>query len=458
MSWQPDIGSEITRRALEEARGRGQLRTTPGASNVQEAIFKSQLQKSKNKPASPKPVSDSTRQSLTEGSIKLMEKEKQRRGAAITRHAMGLENTDPRKGVVTHFDPDDFKSNIIRDSIQSNWKTGGRHPDAAPLKSDKPKTGSDENKGDPAPRPALDRSNGTQTSPGGGGVMTPADLDAFVSRLSNTDPEKGIAYGIQFRTGFQSGALPGVKAGKGANIPEGADEEAIVDLVDQGSRYNVGNSDDAGTGYYKPTGSDPTDARNGISPVADAAEMKSSVPVGVDDRFADGADYGDDDQYVSPGFSARSRAFLDYDGPGGAAMALRAAEASQGYIRQNDRNFAITGTGEDGKRTFGEFDNKGRRALVKDGNSSISHSFMDTYGVTPKESTDSAVPTPDEAQSPEIGYTTKLDMDPVSKQHYADEVNFGVGDATFDQLEDYEGNAAKQTIEPVDWMNIYRGK
>ena len=313
-------------------------------------------------------------------------------------------------------------------------------------------------KSDPAPRPALDRSNGTKTSPSGGGVMAPADLDAFVRRLSNTDPEKGIAYGIQFRTGFQSGALPGVKAGKGANIPEGADEEAIVDLVDQSSRYNVGNSNDAGTGYYKPTGSDPTDARNGISPVADAAEMKSSVPVGVDDRFADGADYGDDDQYVSPGFSARSRAFLDYDGPGNAAMALRAAEASQGYIRQNGRNFAITGTGEDGKRTFGEFDNEGRRALVKDGNSSISHSFMDTYGVTPKESTDSAVPTADEAQSPEIGYTTKLDMDPISKQHDAPDVNFGVGDMTFDQLEDYEGNMAKQTIEPVDWMNIYRGK
>ena len=453
MSWQPDIGSEITRRALEEARGRGQLRTTPGASNVQEAVFKSQLQKSKNKPASPKPVSASTRQSLYEGSIRLMEEEKKQKSEAITRHAMGLENTDPRKGVVTHFDPDDFKSNIIRDSIQSNWKTGGRHPDAAPLKSDKP------TKGDPAPRPALDRSNGTKTSPGGGGAMTPADLDAFVKTLSNTDPEKGLAYGIKFRTGFQSGALPGV-----GGVGPVADGDTYARGV-EATRGTTGIGPYADGDVYGQSLA-PTNAQAGSSPIPDQAEIKSSVPVGirsrnnrdglgVDDRFAEGMV---DETPAASGLSARSRAFLDYDGPGNAAMALRAAEASQGYIRQNGRNFAITGTGEDGKRTFGEFDDEGRRSLVKDGNSSISHSFMDTYGVTPKESTDSAVPTADVAQSPEIGYTTKLDMDPISKQHDAPKVNFGVGDMTFDQLEDYEGNMAKQTIEPVDWMNIYRGK
>ena len=43
-------------------------------------------------------------------------------------------------------------------------------------------------------------------------------------------------------------------------------------------------------------------------------------------------------------------------------MALRNAEASQGYIRQNGRNYAITGE-KDGKREFTEFNDEGRKGL-----------------------------------------------------------------------------------------------
>jgi hypothetical protein len=59
-------------------------------------------------------------------------------------------------------------------------------------------------------------------------------------------------------------------------------------------------------------------------------------------------------------------------------MALRAAEASQGYIRQGGKNYGITGE-EGGKRQFQEFNDDGRKALVKDGNAVASQEFLKKY-------------------------------------------------------------------------------
>ena len=476
MSWQPDIGAEITRKAISGASGRSQLRSTPGASNVQEAIFKSQLQKSKSKPASPKPVSSSTRQSLTEGAITASKAQKAEQGAAITRKAIGatvpaavgtgyaemlmdsysgLRN--PSAGntydVPTEFNKEDFKGRIIEQSIWDNRGTGGRHPDAAPLKG-KGEGGGSESA--PPERSALDRSKGTQTSPAGnGGGINQDRLNDFAGLL-------GSNYGISFNNGFQSNDLPGMDMdavkGIGAAAASGAQPTAKGDS--KAGAIGLGTYA-ASEDYVKSL--QPDNPQAGTSSIPDEAEIKSSVPVGlrarnnrdglgVDDRFAAGMV---DETPAASGISDRSRAFLDYDGPGGSLMALRAAEASQGYIRQGGKNYGITGTGEGGKREFTEFNDDGRRALVKDGNSSIDHPFMDQYAVKPAAE---APPTPDVAQSPEIGYTTKMDLDPQSKQHSAEDVNFGVGDATFDQLEDFESNTEKITIDPIDWMNMYRGK
>jgi hypothetical protein len=145
--------------------------------------------------------------------------------------------------------------------------------------------------------------------------------------------------------------------------------------------------------------------------------------------------------------SARSRAFLDHEG--GSLGALRAAEASQGYIRQFGKNYAITGEDDKGNYTFTEFDDAGRKALVKDGNSTINHEFMDTYQMGNR-------PTPDQAQSPEIGFTTKMDLETINPQRELP-ANFGVGDGSFEQLADLSGNAEKITLNPVDWMSMYRG-
>ena len=330
--------------------------------------------------------------------------------------------------------------------------TGGRHPDAAPLKG----KGGGGGEAAPPERSALDRSKGTQTSPAGnGGGINQDALNDFAGLL-------GSKYGITFNNGFQSNDLPGMDMdavkGIGAATASGARPTAKGDA--NAGAIGVGTYA-ASEDYVKSL--QPDNPQAGTSPIPDEAEIKSSVPVGlrsrnnrdglgVDDRFAAGMV---DETPAASGISDRSRAFLDYDGPGDSLMALRAAEASQGYIRQGGKNYGITGTGEGGKREFTEFNDDGRRALVKDGNSSIDHSFMDQYGIKQEPE---APPTPDVAQSPEIGYTTKLDLDPMSKQHSAEEVNFGVGDATFEQLEDVESNAEKMTIAPIDWMNMYRGK
>ena len=257
------------------------------------------------------------------------------------------------------------------------------------------------------------------------------------------------------QNGFQSNDLPGV-SGVGP-VADGATYARGVEAT----RGTTGIGPYADGDVYGQSIA-PTNPQAGSSPIPDQAEISSSVPVGVrsrnnrdglggDDRFAAGMV---DETPAPSAISNRSRSFLDYDGPGGSLMALRAAEASQGYIRQGGKNYGITGTGEDGKRTFEEFSDEGRQALVKDGNSTINHSFMDQYGSTANPE---APPTPDQAQSPEIGITTKVDLAPQSKIHESP-VDFGVGDGSFDQIEDYESNAEKITMEPIDWMSRYRGK
>ena len=137
----------------------------------------------------------------------------------------------------------------------------------------------------------------------------------------------------------------------------------------------------AGMDADKQTGSRMTEA------LAD----KESLRYKVDPNQEISPEMQDIIDQSGPGLSARSRAFLDYDGPGGSMMALRAAEASQGYIRQGGRNYSV---GEDGKLT--EFSDKGRQALMKDGNNSArGDDFLKQY-MTEKA-------TPAEAQSPDSG-------------------------------------------------------
>lgn len=450
-SWKPSISDEIARLALERASNRSQLRTTPGSSAVQQAVFDRQLKGAENKPAAPKPVSDGTRSSLLEGAIQLSEKQRAAKGAEIARGAIGVSvpsvpgMTDYERSIVnsisglrepspldtsgltTVFDKDDFKNQIIQRSIFDNRKTGGRHPKAGKLKETKldPRA--------PASKPTLDRGDELSRE------IDQSALNNMAARLAGE--------GIQFRHGFNSNDLPG---------SDGTYSHGDFPIM--GGVSFAENSTAMSPEALKVlfSGNDVSFPQSGVSPIADEADSVRAVPIpqsrsrnnrdglGVDERFAEGADYGNP---PTSAISDRSRAFLDYEG--GSLGALRAAEASQGYIRQFGKNYAITGEDDKGNYTFTEFDDAGRKALVKDGNSTINHEFMDTYQMGDR-------PTPDQAQSPEIGFTTKMDLETMSPQRETPE-NFGVGDGSFEQLADFPGNAEKITLNPVDWMSMYRG-
>ena len=218
---------------------------------------------------------------------------------------------------------------------------------------------------------------GTQTSPG---AAKPGDLNAFADLL-------GSKYGVQFRNGFESNKLPGNGIGPVAN----GDEYGKHLNAMKGTK-GVGPFADGDT-YARAVngghGEIAEGAQKGTSAVPDAGDQKRAVRVGrMDPRQRggeqtgfNGADFSGsepDDKSLTSGISARSRAFLDAP-MGQGAMALRHAEAESGYIRQNGRNFAITGQGEDGKRTFQEFSDAGKNALQSDGNKRTSQQFLKDY-------------------------------------------------------------------------------
>ena len=219
---------------------------------------------------------------------------------------------------------------------------------------------------------------GTQTSPS---PAKPGDLNAFADLL-------GSKYGIQFRGGFESNHLPNKSnysvddaMTMGGNLEQerakagGGFVETVIDGSDE--KTTVVSRGEIAEG-----------AQKGTSAVPDAGDQKRAVRVGrFDPRQRDGgsssfmaADSGPIVEQGAPkgGISNRSRSFLDYDGPGGSMMALRAAEAQSGYIRQGGKNYAISGE-KDGKREFTEFNDEGRRALVKDGNAVASQDFLKKY-------------------------------------------------------------------------------
>ena len=427
-SWKPSISDEIARLALERASNRSQLRTTPGSSAVQQAVFDRQLKGAENKPAAPKPVSDGTRSSLLEGAIQLSEQQRAAKGAEIVRGAIGVSvpsvpaMTDYERSIVnsisglrepspldtsgltTVFDKDDFKNQIIQRSIFDNRKTGGRHPKAGKLKETKldPRA--------PAPKPTLDRGDELSRE------IDQSALNDMATRLAGE--------GIQFRHGFNSNDLPG----SDGTYSHG--DFPIMGGVSFAENSTVMSPDALKVLFNS---NDVDSPQSGVSPIADEADSARAVPVPGSQKLG--------------GLSARSRAFLDYEG--GSLDALRAAEASQDYVRQGGRNYAITGKDAEGNYTFEEFNKDGLKALVKDGNSTINHEFMDTYAVGDR-------PTPAQAQNPEIGFTTKMDLETIGTMRESP-ANFGLGDGSFEQLADFPGNAEKIMFEPVEWMSRYRG-
>ena len=281
-----------------------------------------------------------------------------------------------------------------------------------------------------------DGSVGTQTGPS---QAKPADMAAFMARLQSDDFKIKFNYDQQNRNGYQSTALPGTAATKQMATDEfSADDAQVMGMSPQDS-MTLANGGSLETVIG---GSTAKGAQSGADTAADVGDQSRALRIPGSQRaqqiFNERHHYLDNP--VPPeidkgeGFSARSRAFLDYEGEGGAAMALRAAEAAQGTIKQNGK---LYGMSEDGTAT--EISGKGADILRRDRNAVASQEFLNNYQYVPAgpKETESAdvirpvdssvsadayggdlqISTQDIGATADIGAAAKLQTDPASQPY-----------------------------------------
>ena len=222
--------------------------------------------------------------------------------------------------------------------------------------------------------------SGTQTGPS---QAKPADMAAFMARLQSPDFNIKFNYNEQDRNGYQSNALPGTAATKQFATDEfSADDAQVMGMSAQDSMTLAnGGSIETVIG-----GSTAKGAQSGASDAADVGDQSRALRVPGSQRaqqiFNERYHYLNNP--VPPeidkgeGFSARSRAFLDYEGKGGAAGALRAAEAAQGTIKQNG---VLYGMDADGNAT--RISDEGADILRRDRNAVASQEFLNNYQYVP---------------------------------------------------------------------------
>lgn len=184
-----------------------------------------------------------------------------------------------------------------------------------------------------APRDPLNTgAKGTITGLSGGSISEPWSDSKFSEMLA-------AKHGIQVRNPFDSAPIP---------LSFAADQQITLDpgMISYNSDVNYKPSADMKgdifTKYTNPEFKQPVDMESFANQELVSMMHRDQAPV------ASGAELelGDDAQYATSQRSDRSRAFLDYDGPGGSAMALRAAEASQGIMYDRGQHKAMNAEGE----------------------------------------------------------------------------------------------------------------
>jgi len=242
---------------------------------------------------------------------------------------------------------------------------GGSAPTKTPPASTPSPTGRDDKRGG---------QTGTRTGPP---PVKPADFDAFQKKLEQT-------YGINFnfgqgRTGMQSNSLP--------NTPGNVPDTSSGNIVRVSNGQNAGNYvkvdnpnfDKIVRGEVVGGFSQAQGAQAGTSSDADVGDQSRALRFDPTKYKEDPERPTDIYETAGVGIDRRGAAFLDYDG--NSAMALRAAEAAQGTIRQNGVTY---GKGEDGK--WSAISEEGNKALKADGNRIASQDFLNQYLATPAES------------------------------------------------------------------------
>jgi hypothetical protein len=223
---------------------------------------------------------------------------------------------------------------------------------------------------------------GTQMSPKG------ADFGAFQKTLEDK-------YGVNFnfdqgRGGMQSISLPNTAG----NVPDTSSGNVIrvTNGQNEGNYVKVDNPDfdkiirgEVVGGFSNGQG-----VQGGTSSAADVGDQSRALRFDASKYKEDPERPQDIYETADVGLDRRSRAFLDYDGPGGSMMALRAAEASQGTIKQNGKVYAV---GSDGN--WGALSDEGAAGLKTDRNKVAAQDYADKFKA--------AVADPAQAQSPDSG-------------------------------------------------------
>ena len=281
---------------------------------------------------------------------------------------------------------------------------------------------------------------GTQMSPKG------ADFGAFQKKLEQT-------YGINFnfgqgRTGMQSNSLPNT----GGNVPDTSSGNVVrvTNGQNEGNYVKVDNPDfdkiirgEVVGGFSRGQG-----VQGGTSSAADVGDqsralgMKSEAlgkALGDTDslRF-DASKYKADpdrpqDIYETAdvGLDRRSQAFLDYEGGGGSMMALRAAEASQGTIKQNGK---VYGVGSDGN--WSALSDEGAAGLKTDRNKVAAQDYVDKYKAT--------IADPAQAQSPDSGEPV-----PASRETYMQMMDKEMPGTLYIPNEDNEAETFNSNVSAI---------
>lgn len=291
--------------------------------------------------------SDFVSQLLAKQALEAHRKKKEE-GRRIVRQALPkMPSFDSPKSsnVLPEFDNESFRDTIIRESIKDNLLTGGRHPKAAPLKTDtSPRDNGGTDLGNSGPKP-----------------MNWAEYEEFLNNYGKKEGGSGIRL-----SGFESNDLPG-------GIEATLNTKPVVGISQAGASEEADISDQS-----RSIGVDLTKNR--------------ALPRGARQRekfLAQNPNYG---QAEVPeidkgsGISARSRAFLDYDGKGGSLGALRAADASQNLMRYGDK-FGV----KVGDNDYKEISREGAEAIRggKRNDREFEQEFLSQYLTTAAKPADS---------------------------------------------------------------------
>ena len=204
------------------------------------------------------------------------------------------------------------------------------------------------------PNPGLDR-NAKGTQMGSSGAL--ADFDAFADRLTSE-------YGVDFH--FDSDQLPTTERHKSLSGGFVDADYELPDYVDWNGETELrsalfgkdGKGGYVGTALYGDL-ADKVDLSRAIDFEVDTAstpkywgmeEKIENPPKGTKAEPTEKKEGGPSGINWADGKAGqkvqRNRAFLDYKGPGGTMMALRAQEAAQGTIRQNGNTYGKNAEGK----------------------------------------------------------------------------------------------------------------